>query len=215
MIYRGLVTLLMGLMIAASAHATTPSAVIKRIGSSAFVMGNFEQKKQLQGVAYPLQANGHFLFWQSQGLYLHTETPFFNAFTVAQDGLIHWDAQGVGRVANEQSALFQREFNKTLLAFFRADLALIEQRFTATWSFNEAGWVLVLEPKLAVIKNVMTRVELSGSALLDAMTVVGANGDTTQLSFSDQQIAEGPTAAQCRWFFLTPEASCASLATSH
>lgn len=183
--------------------------IIKRLSGMQLVHGQFAQQKKLQGLAYPLKAQGQFIFWQQQGLYLATEKPFFNAFTITGDVLINWKQDGSGSVAQEQAAIIQREVNKTLLAFFRADIALIQQRFIADWAFEQNSWQLELTPKLDFMKKNMRSVVLYGDSFLQKLTVIAANGDETIIQFSAQQQRTAPTAAECRWFYLQAQEPCA------
>src|SRR5690606_26022692 len=98
---------------------------------------------------------GTFVFWRGKGLYIATEKPFFNALTITGSDIITWQQNGTGTIAAEQTGLIQREINKTLLAFFSADIALIQQRFIDNWVFEEAQWQLTLTPRLELIKKNM------------------------------------------------------------
>ncbi|WP_041550798.1 outer membrane lipoprotein carrier protein LolA [Cellvibrio japonicus] len=186
--------------------------VVQRLGEIVFIRGDFVQEKTLKGLPYALRAQGTFIFWQNQGLYQATEKPFFNAFTITRDALINWQADGTGSLSREQPAIMQREVNKTLLAFFSADIALIQQRFNTEWQFTDNQWHLTLTPRLELIAKNMRSVELAGDHLLQSIRVLAANGDETRIQFSNQQPATEPTAGDCRWFFLPPDTRCTELA---
>ncbi len=182
--------------------------VIARLNSISFVQGQFAQEKKLTGLAYALKAQGHFMFWKAQGLYLATDKPFFNAMTITSTSMINWQADGSGSIAQEQSGIVQREINKTLLAFFSADIALIQQRFNTTWVFDNDKWQLTLVPKLDVILKNMRSAVIHGDNNLQGLSVVAGNGDQTTLAFSAQIVRVAPSAADCRWFYLQAEEAC-------
>ena len=184
--------------------------IITHLNSIHFVQGQFTQQKKLTGLSYPLKAQGHFMFWKMQGLYLATEKPFFNAMTITGNAIINWQADGTGTISQEQSGIIQREINKTLLAFFSADIALIQQRFTTEWVFDKEQWQLTLIPKLDVIQKNMRSAVIHGNNNLQGLTVVAGNGDETTIEFTSQTESATPTAAECRWFSLQPQTLCSA-----
>ncbi len=182
--------------------------VVKRINAIKFIDGEFIQQKKLQGVKYPLKAQGHFIFWKGEGLYLVTEKPFFNAMTITGTSMINWQADGTGTLAQEQIGIIQREVNKTLLAFFSADIELIQQRFSADWIFDKDSWQLTLTPKLDVIQKNMRSAVIHGNNYVQGLTVTASNGDETTIEFSGQQERAEPSNAECRWFYLQAQDAC-------
>lgn len=182
--------------------------VLKQVNDIRFMEGQFIQQKKITGIDYPLKTQGQFMFWKGQGLYLVTEKPFFNAMTITGSGMIVWQADGSGALAQEQSGIIQREVNKTLLAFFSADIAAIEQRFNVEWRFDKEQWQLSLTPKLEVIQKNMRVAIIRGSQFMNELSVIAGNGDQTDLSFSGQQQSAQPTAAQCHRFYLPGEDGC-------
>ena len=201
----------------ASKHSNTDAAVqsiIESLKQRVLVTGDFQQEKTLSGLAYTLKSSGHFIFWQKQGLYLKAEKPFFNAFTITQDQLITWQADGSGDIAAEHQGIVQREINKTLFAILSADIALIESRFEARWLINKETWQLILTPKLAVMQESLRQVVIDGSntaakAELQMVQLTAGNGDHTRIEFLDQTVASRGVpvkqvlkAEQCRWFSL-------------
>ena len=176
--------------------------VIQQLNSVTVIHGKFEQQKQLQGLDYPLTSSGHFIFWKAKGLYLASDTPFFNASTITPDNIIHWQENGTGSISEEQSGLIQREISRTLLAFFSADVALIEERFTTEWQFDGKNWQLLLAPRHDMVRKQMRSAELRGEDYIESLRIVGGNGDVTQLNFTDINSSDSPTQEQCRWFYL-------------
>ncbi len=184
--------------------------VITHLNGINFIQGQFTQQKKLTGLSYPLKAQGHFMFWKMQGLHLATEKPFFNAMTITSNAMINWQADGTGAIAQEQSGIIQREINKTLLAFFSADIALIQQRFSTEWIFDKEQWQLTLIPKLDIIQKNMRSAVIHGNNNLQGLTVVAGNGDETTIEFTSQIESAAPTAAECRWFSLQPQELCSA-----
>ncbi|WP_255377182.1 outer membrane lipoprotein carrier protein LolA [Cellvibrio sp. PSBB006] len=176
--------------------------VVQQLNSATVIHGKFEQQKQLQGLDYPLTSSGHFIFWKEKGLYLASDTPFFNASTITLDNIIHWQENGTGSISEEQSGLIQREISRTLLAFFSADVALIEERFTTEWQFDGKNWQLLLTPRHDMVRKQMRSAELRGEDYIESLRIVGENGDVTQLNFTDINSSDSPTPEQCRWFYL-------------
>lgn len=209
--------LLGGLLLCGTAPAGTQAQidqVVKRLSEIEVVQGAFNQQKKLQGLAYSLNAEGQFIFWRTHGLYIATEKPFFNAMTITGSDIITWQQNGTGSIAAEQSGLIQREINKTLLAFFSADIALIQQRFVADWIFEQDKWQLTLTPRLDLIKKNMRTAVMNGDQFLQKLVVTAANGDETTIEFNSQVESAVPTPAQCHWFYVQPQNTCATLAAA-
>lgn len=210
--------LLGALLLCGTAQAQTQAQidqVVQRLSEIEVVQGGFNQQKKLQGLAYSLNAQGQFIFWRAHGLYIATEKPFFNALTITGSDIISWQQNGMGTVAAEQSGLIQREINKTLLAFFSADIALIQQRFIADWIFEQDKWQLTLTPRLELIKKNMRTAVMTGDQFLQQLVVTAANGDETTIEFHSQVESAVPTAAQCHWFYLQPHDVCTTFAAAH
>lgn len=176
--------------------------VVQQLNSVTVIHGSFEQQKQLQGLDYPLTSSGQFIFWKEKGLYLASDKPFFNASTITADNIIHWQENGRGKISEEQSGLIQREISRTLLAFFSADVELIEARFTTQWEFDGNAWKLLLTPRHEMVRKQMRSAELRGENYIKSLRIEGGNGDVTQLKFTDIHSSGSPTPEQCRWFFL-------------
>lgn len=183
--------------------------VVSRFQSFVVVSGDFEQQKQLAGVDRLLRSSGNFVFWRDQGLLLTTEKPFQNAVTISKDNLIHWDKNGKGRIVKDNSSLVQREINKTLLAFFGADVSLIEDRFELRWIFeSDNGWQVYLTPKLESIKRYMSLVIIEGEFYLKKITVSFGEQDKTVIQFSNQLQVDHMDHQTCRWFYFPIENHC-------
>lgn len=183
--------------------------IVSRLRNIGVMTGSFVQERQLVGMSKPLSAEGEFVFWREQGLYQETQKPFFNAFSLVGDQLINWTEDGKGEVVKEQSALVQREINKTLLSFFNADIELIQQRFEVEWTFLENNrWALKMTPRIAAIAKQMKKVELHGDVFVSQLDVFGANGDITRLIFSSQKESQYPTRAQCEKFYIDAALAC-------
>lgn len=204
--------LLCSLLLAGVVYATQQQVdqVVKRLSELQVVQGSFNQQKKLQGLAYTLNAQGQFIFWRDHGLYIATEKPFFNAMTITGSDIISWQQNGTGSVAAEQSGIIQREINKTLLAFFSADIALIQQRFIADWVFEREKWQLTLTPKHDLIKKSMRLAVMDGDRFLQKLVVTAANGDETTIEFNSQVERAAPVQTECRWFYVQPQEPCAA-----
>lgn len=206
-----IILVLYGLLAAFSIQANTQQQsdqVIKRLSEIQFVQGKFNQQKKLQGLTHVLKSQGHFIFWRAHGLYIATEKPFFNAITITGSDIINWQQNGVGNLSTEQSGLVQREINKTLLAFFSADISLIQQRFIATWVFEKNQWQLTLTPRNDLIKKNMHAAVMSGDNFLQKLVVTAANGDEITIEFNSQIEGAMPSQQECRWFYLHAPAPC-------
>lgn len=185
--------------------------VVEKLRQAQIISGQFSQEKVMQGMKMPIKSSGDFIFWREHGLYQEAKIPFFNAFTITEDQLINWNANGKGTLIKENAAIVQREINKTLLSFFKADIVLIAQRFDTEWDFyTEGHWRLRLTPKLAAIAEHMTLIELAGADLVESLRITAGNGDITHMQFSHQVEKTTLSVSECQRFFLQPAAICQS-----
>lgn len=195
----------------ADSEAEAIQNVVQQLSAVTLIHGKFEQQKKLQGLDYPLTSSGDFIFWKEKGLYLASDKPFFNAMTITAGNIIQWQENGTGTVSEEQSGLIQREISRTLLAFFSADVQLIEERFSTQWQFGEKRWQLLLTPRHDMVRKHMHTAELRGEQYIESLRIVGGNGDITELRFTDINSSIAPSLEQCRWFYLSQvEQHCAA-----
>jgi outer membrane lipoprotein-sorting protein len=211
--YFQLLTTLSLLLISAFVLAENKTAnidqTVARFQSFVVVTGQFTQEKKLAGVNQLLRSSGTFVFWREQGLLLSTEKPFQNAITISRENLIHWDKNGKGKIVKDNSSLVQREINKTLLAFFGADIELIQDRFDLEWRFEDDNrWQVVLTPKLESIKKYMSLVVIEGEYYLKKISVSFSEEDKTVIEFSNQAVTNKIDLQSCRWFYLPVDNHC-------
>ncbi len=183
--------------------AETPEEIVERLAAHRVVYGSFEQQQQLADLDFPLNSAGEFIFWRDRGLYLVTREPFFQALTLTPDGVIYWDEDGTGSRDQRREGLIQRETGRTLLAFFSADLELIDARFYSQWQMaddEDDGWQLALTPRQSQVRRQIRRALLRGNDTITALTLEAANGDVTELHFFRVNTADAPGPEQCRWF---------------
>ena len=182
---------------------------VARFQSFAVITGKFTQEKKLAGVEKLLRSSGVFIFWRDQGLWLSTERPFQNAITISKEQLIHWNKNGQGKIVKDNSSLVQREINKTLLAFFGADIELIQDRFNLEWAFEgDSHWQAKLTPKLESIKKYMSLVIIEGEYYLTKITVSFGEEDKTVIEFSEQMQTDTLDREMCRWFYFPADNHC-------
>jgi len=74
-----------------------------------------------------------------------------------------------------------------------------------------------MTPVVATVRNdadAHEALELMRAHGVRRLVVTAANGDETTIEFNNQTESAAPSQAQCRWFYLQPQASCAAFAAN-
>lgn len=72
------------------------------------------------------------------------------------------------------------------LALLRGDRAELDKLFDSQLSGSSAQWQLTLQPKSLLLKQIFTRIEVHGGALLEQIDLHDTSGEHTRLTFSAQ-----------------------------
>lgn len=194
---------LMGLLLPAFSLAAS-TTLIQRINQQlqhpSVLRGQFEQQRILDGFSKPMTSRGHFVVVRDRGVLWNTDTPFASQLIVTHDSLVQKNGNNVTQKldANKEPAL--KAINGVLFALLSGDLAALEQRFTVTGEFKNKNWSLLLIPREAGWKQVLTRVELQGNQQINQLKMLDANHDATEITFFGISGAKAPSAEEASAF---------------
>ncbi len=184
------------------ANADTLTQITQTLDIPDFSGGSFQQTRTLEGFKHPLKSTGRYFYWNDQGLYWETSTPFFRASTFSPAQIISWSAPGTIS-ATEKPSLVQREINKVLTALLSGDIEALEKVFSVEASITNntpLAWETQLTPKSPTTKKVIAALSLSGDRALRSLTIQSANGDTTLIQFDGIISQAQPNTSQCALF---------------
>jgi hypothetical protein len=164
-----------------SSSSGAESAVLQAISSRLTVYenmsGQFKQEKKLNFLRRPLVSSGSFSLSAEQGLSWLVKEPLRSEMTVRNsqvllDGKVVQD-RGVGQLM----AMIMR-------AFMDGDLRGVAARFTASGELSEDHWQLLLKPKSAVLRSVLSHIELRGDVFLQDISIYEQGETITLIEFS-------------------------------
>jgi len=156
--------------------------------------GKFVYKKYLKEIPQPLISRGDFVFVKNQGIDWHTREPFDSDFVLTASGMKQVDE---GRTtlqmnASEQPAV--RVVARIFLSLLSLDVNSLQSSFNLFGVQQGKQWQVGLKPTVQAIAAVFSDAVVSGEGQVQNLLLRDANGDRTEISFSDAQYAAAPSA---------------------
>lgn len=163
-------------------------AIKKQLVPFATLKGGFEQNKKIRVIKKPLKSAGDFTLLKGKGVLWRTTSPMASTVRVSRDDIAQIkDGKALVMVSmKDQPALGL--IGKVLFALFSADIDELKRHFefTAATAPNGAGhWNASLRPRDAMVRKVVSRIELEGGRVVDALTLYEVNGDYSVIHFKD------------------------------
>lgn len=161
---------------------------------SAVLRGSFEQVKILKGFTRPLRSRGRFTVLRDKGVLWRIEKPFASGVCVDGRGL--WQVvEGPGGL--RRTALQRGDMGPVLgllQTLLTGERAALVQAFELVEKEAPAGtWRLELIPRDAVLRRVISRVELQGAERVQRVAWDESNGDRSVIRFGNFQESAMPT----------------------
>lgn len=151
--------------------------------------GKFVYKKYLQGIPQPLISRGDFVFARELGIDWHTREPFDSDFVLTAQGITQRDE---GRTTLQMSAGEQpavRIVARIFLALLSLDVNSLQNSFALSGMQNGNQWQVGLRPTVPAVAAVFKEAVVGGAAQVETLLLRDANGDRTEIGFSDVQYA--------------------------
>lgn len=191
-------------LVAGAARADEPllDRISRRLAAAAVLRGRFEQRKTLKGFRHPLVSSGDFVVAKGRGVLWHTRAPLESMLVVSRERLLLRRADG--RVDGGMDAAVEPALiavNETLFALMATDFTALAQRFRIDGELLAAqGWRVVLLPDEPAFARWLTRIELEGDRHLRRARLFEAQGDMSEIRFSDYSVADALTADEAARF---------------
>jgi len=151
--------------------------------------GKFVFKKFLSEIPKPLISRGTFVFVKGMGVDWHTQEPFDSDFVLTATGMKQVDA---GKTTMQMSASEQpavRVIAHIFLSLLSLDVESLQSSFSLYGMQQGKQWQVGLKPTIPAIASVFRDAIVNGSAQVESLTLHDANGDRTEIEFSDVQYA--------------------------
>lgn len=192
---RRLIAVLLGWCVAVAAHAQSPDLlreVLDELGTHAAVRAGFMQTRENPALAQPQTSTGRLLFVLGRGMLWQIEAPYRETLALTGERAARVDEDGRPQPTRGDRGVAQVSQMLQGMLSGRPDEAL--RQFDVKAEGNRAQWTLHFTPRQARMARVLRRIELSGGAYLQGITVEMESGESTRIQFADTHEA-GPLSA--------------------
>jgi len=162
--------------------------------------GKFVYRKYLKEIPQPLISRGEFVFVKDQGIDWHTREPFDSDFVLTANGMKQIDAgkTTVQMNASEQPAV--RVVARIFLSLLSLDVNSLQSSFNLFGVQQGKQWQVGLRPTVAAIAAVFRDAIVSGATQVEGLVLHDANGDRTEINFTETQYVATPNAQELQLF---------------
>ncbi len=154
------------------------------------VQGAFTQERYLKSMPKPMTTQGRFVLQPRNGLLWQMQKPFDNRLRVRADGIMQWNGKNWVD-ANNGKMSGQSQQIKLFLDLLGGNTSGLEKQFDLQLSGTAQKWMLRLNPKTALMKQVFTRIDISGDSVVRRVELNEKQGDRTVMLFSGVNINQG------------------------
>ena len=148
--------------------------------------GNFTQAKRIEGFSKPLLSSGDFIVSRERGLLWRTAKPFPGVLKLTRDEIVASQDGAVTFRLSADNEPSVRIINSLMFSLLNGDVAALGKQFTINGSATPQQWSLDLKPKQAAFAKLIRSIAVKGDRHVSEISIDEANGDRTQIRFSDQ-----------------------------
>lgn len=162
-------------------------AVVKaQLEQATVLRGNFEQSKRIEGFSKPLLSSGDFIVSRERGVLWRTTKPFPSVLKLTRDEIVASQGDTVTFRLSADSEPSVRIINGLMFSLLNGDVAALGKQFTISGTTVAEQWALDLKPQQAAFAKLIRAIALKGDAHVSVIDIDEANGDHTQIRFSEQ-----------------------------
>lgn len=154
------------------------------------IKGDFTQQRYLKSLAKPIVSRGEFVLVPNSGLLWQLKKPFVDTMRVRKTGIEQLNPQGKW-VASQQSASVQKNQVKLFLDLLAGQTSGLQSQFTIALTGNSGQWQIQLLPKSVLMKQIFTKIDISGGSVVKTISLYEQQGDHTDILFSNIKINAG------------------------
>ncbi|MEX5508507.1 MULTISPECIES: outer membrane lipoprotein carrier protein LolA [Pseudomonas] len=153
-----------------------------QLAKPSVIHGNFTQEKHLRALPQPLVSKGTFVLAKDHGLLWLLKTPLQQDYRITGKGIARRDANGWQPLPNKSAGAEQ---NRLFLAVLQGDSSGLQRDFDLQLQGEAQQWKLTLTPRSLLLKQVFTRINIDGGALVQTIELLETQGDSTVLRMQD------------------------------
>ncbi|VFR42052.1 FIG027190: Putative transmembrane protein [plant metagenome] len=147
------------------------------------VRGNFVQEKHLRALSIPLVSKGHYTLVAGKGLLWELTTPLAQSLRITPQGIFRPQADGTWQASQQAGNRESRLF----LSLLSGDTHGLAENFELALSGDAADWRLSMTPSSVILRQIFARIDITGSTLVQEITLHETQGDYTILRLHDSQ----------------------------
>jgi len=174
--------LAISLLFASTAHAFDLKDLSRQLSKPAVIRGPFIQEKHLRALPQPLVSQGTFVLAKEYGLLWLLKTPLQQDYRINSQGIARRDATGWQMLPGKSAGAQQ---NHLFFAVLQGDSVELERDFELNLQGDGHAWTLQLIPRSLLLKQVFTRIDISGGAYVQRIQLAESQGDSTVLRMPD------------------------------
>lgn len=169
----------------------------KQLSAPAVVSGNFVQEKHLRALAQPLTSQGRFVLARDHGLLWLLRTPLRQDYRIDASGIARRDPGGWQPLPSQSAGAQQ---NRLFFAVLQGDSSGLQRDFELSLSGDAEHWQLRLTPRSMLLKQIFTRIDITGGRFVERIVLAETQGDTTVLRMQDSRGASALSDSERRDF---------------
>ncbi|GGD61548.1 hypothetical protein GCM10010985_14550 [Caballeronia grimmiae] len=168
-----------------------------RLGQVKGVRAQFTQTQTLAAMKQPLVSTGAFVFYRERGVIWRVLTPYKATFVITDAGVAEVDANGkrVG-TKSAQGVRGVAQVSKMMRAMLGGDLSALYSQFDVDAQGSPSQWTLGLKPNQPQLAQSIKGLRMKGGAFLQSLRIELANGDVTQIDFTQSEALDDVPAAE-------------------
>lgn len=169
----------------------------KQLSAPAVVSGNFVQEKHLRALAQPLTSQGRFVLARDHGLLWLLRTPLRQDYRIDASGIARRDPGGWQPLPSQSAGAQQ---NRLFFAVLQGDSSGLQRDFELSLRGDAEHWQLRLTPRSMLLKQIFTRIDITGGRFVERIVLAETQGDSTVLRMQDSRSASALSDSERRDF---------------
>ncbi|HDS1734216.1 MULTISPECIES: outer membrane lipoprotein carrier protein LolA [Pseudomonas] len=154
----------------------------KQLSEPAVVRGSFIQEKHLRALPQPLLSRGSFVLAREHGLLWLLQTPLRQDYRINAEGIARRDPSGWQQLPNRSAGAEQ---NRLFFAVLQGDSSGLQRDFELSLAGSADHWQLRLDPRSLLLKQIFSRIDITGGRYVERIELQETQGDSTVLRMPD------------------------------
>lgn len=170
------------------------AAIAVHLAKNKGVRAHFTQTQTLAAMRAPLLSSGTLLFSHDHGVIWAIEQPIKATYVMSDAGISEWGENGQRIEGNSSNAVRgargMAQVSGMMRAMFGGDVSALYAQFDVKAQGSQQQWSMHLTPSQPQLAQAIRGVDMQGGEFLRSLRITLANGDVTQISFTDSALLQ-------------------------